>query len=47
MMAGVFLLAVLIAPDASSRKAFAVALGIEAALCIYVFVLYVFFQRFF
>lgn len=47
VMAGVFFLAVLIAPEPATRKRLLIAMGIEAALCGWVFILYVFFQRFF
>lgn len=47
VMAGTFFLAVLIAPDSSSRKRMLIAMGIEAGLCVWVFMEYVFFQRFF
>jgi len=47
VMAGTFFLAVLIAPDRSSRKALLIATSIEAALFGWTVMLYVFFQRFF
>jgi hypothetical protein len=46
-LVGVFFLAVLIAPDRASRKKLLIATGIEAALCLYVFLDYVLFQRLF
>jgi hypothetical protein len=47
LMVCLFFLSVLIAPERSSRRKFLIAIGIEAALCLYVFLDYVLFQRLF
>jgi hypothetical protein len=47
LLVGIFLLAALTAPEAFSRKRMLIAMGIEAALCVYVFLDYVIFGRLF
>jgi len=47
LLAGAFFLSALIAPESSSRKKLLIAMGVETALCGFVFILYVFFQRLF